>query len=123
MAGPELITVGNYVLLYEAELAQSVLDDAGIESVLLDDNVGRMLPWIVVGGFKVQVNPEDAEAARGLLTASFPAENAPPFSCPNCNSPEIVFGESAGSAPSLPAPVEVEETCWECQSCGHRWKN
>lgn len=118
MSGPELITVGNYVLLYEAELAQSILQDAGIESVLLDDNIGRMLAWIVVGGFKVQVNQDDADAARNLLTASFPAENAAPSCCPNCNSPEIV---EASASTSLPTPAGVEETPWECKSCGHRW--
>ena len=69
MPDSDLITIGNYTFLPEAELAQGILDDVGIESVLLDDNVGRMLSWIAVGGFRLQVNKADADAARKVLTA------------------------------------------------------
>jgi predicted permease len=57
---------------FPAELAQSILDDAGIESVVIDDNMGRMLGWNVGGGFKLQVNKENAEVALRLLSAPKP---------------------------------------------------
>ena len=76
MPDSDLITVGNYTFLPEAELAQGILDDVGIESVLLDDNVGRMLSWIAVGGFRLQVNKADADEARKLLTATTKTESS-----------------------------------------------
>ena len=72
MADGELITVGNYLGLPEVELAQSVLHDSGVESVIIDDNIGRMLGWNVVGGFKLQVNKADADVARQLLRVTEP---------------------------------------------------
>ena len=47
MAGSELITVGNCVRLPESELARSVerLGGWGIESVIINDSMGRMLGW------------------------------------------------------------------------------
>lgn len=73
MPDPDFITVGNYTSLPEAELAQGILEEAGIESVLLDDNMGRMLSWIAVGGFRLQVNEDDADAAFKLLRPPPPA--------------------------------------------------
>lgn len=75
MPDPGLITVGNYAFLPEAELAQGILYEAGIESVLLDDNMGRMLSWITVGGFRLQVKMDDADAAVKLLTAPQPVSS------------------------------------------------
>lgn len=72
MAESELITVGNYIRLAEAELAQGLLDEAGIESVIIDDNVGRMIGWNVVGGFKLQVNKQDADLAYRLVHSTVP---------------------------------------------------
>jgi len=71
----DLITIGNYASLLEAEIAQGILDDAGIESVLLDDNMGRMLSWIAIGGFRLQVKKDDAEAALKLLSAPQPVSS------------------------------------------------
>jgi hypothetical protein len=78
MAESELITVGVYTQLPEAEIVQGILYDAGIESVLVDGNVGRMLTWVVVGGFKLQVNKADAEAALKLLSVPNPGQEEDP---------------------------------------------
>ena len=120
MADVELITVGNYSGLPEAELAQGVLDAAGIESVLVDENVGRMLTWTVVGGFKLQVNKDDAEAAVKLLSSSIVTAN--PGRCPNCDSAEIALDESASSGDSASGiSAEGQGTLWECKACGYCW--
>ena len=120
MADIELVTVGNYSGLPEAELAQGILDAAGIESVLVDENVGRMLTWTVVGGFKLQVNKDDAEAAAGLLSSSIATGN--PGRCPNCDSADIALDESASSGDSVSAGTAAEgQRSWECKSCGYCW--
>lgn len=119
MADVELITVGNYSGLPEAELAQGILDTAGIESVLVDENVGRMLTWTVVGGFKLQVNKDDAESAVKLLSSSIAAGN--PGRCPNCDSADIALDDSAGSGDSAPSGTPQSQQSWECKSCGYCW--
>jgi hypothetical protein len=123
---PDLITIGNYTFLSEAELARGILDDAGIESVLIDDNMGRMLGWNVVGGFKLQVNKDNADAAIKLLSTAGSAAFAPPR-CPGCGSFDLVLQETAGPAAYTGAssltPVEIHEQSWECKSCGFCWDN
>ncbi len=58
----------------EALLAKSMLDSAGIESFLGDENLVR-LDWFysnLVGGIKLMVREEDAETARTLLKENIP---------------------------------------------------
>lgn len=64
----------------QAFVEKSVLDDAGIECFLQDDNVVRM-DWLwsnAMGGIKLLVREKDAEEALKLLSQSPPdeAENA-----------------------------------------------
>ena len=130
MADGELITVGNYVGLPEAELAQSVLHDAGVESVIIDDNIGRMLGSNVVGGFKLQVNKADADVALQLLRVTEPLSSTPALQqtrCPNCDSADITLEESDGptgyTGDSRPMHLVIgnQEKSWECKSCGYCW--
>jgi len=70
--GPEfrdLVVVRSYWNLLEAELAKGALDAAGIECFLFDDNMVR-LDWFnanALGGVKLRVEPQDAEAAQRIL--------------------------------------------------------
>jgi Putative prokaryotic signal transducing protein len=66
----ELVTIRTFRDLAEATPAKGMLDSAGIQCVLLDDNVGRMLPARAVGGIRMQVSRVDANAALQLLTPS-----------------------------------------------------
>jgi hypothetical protein len=53
----------------EAWLAKSVLDSAGIECFLFDENVVR-IDWFLsnaIGGIKLRVREEDVAAAAALL--------------------------------------------------------
>jgi hypothetical protein len=56
---------------WEAELVKGLLDSAGIEAVLKDDNLGSMAPAMSVnlgpGGMKVIVSSEDYEVATQLI--------------------------------------------------------
>ena len=62
----------QYMTLPEALLAKSILDSAGIESFLGDQNIIRM-DWFLsnaLGGVKLRVREEDVEAATALLNRS-----------------------------------------------------
>lgn len=70
--GPAPVMVGRYFFLPDAQVAKSILDSAGIESFLADENLVRM-DWLyanAVGGIKLLVRHEDAETARKLLEES-----------------------------------------------------
>jgi hypothetical protein len=65
----DLLTIRQFRDLPEALLAKSVLDSAGIECFLGDDNLIRM-DWLwsnLLGGIKLRVRQEDALVAARLL--------------------------------------------------------
>ena len=65
----DLLTIRQFRDLPEALLAKSVLDSAGIECFLGDDNLIRM-DWLwsnLLGGIKLRVRQEDALVASHLL--------------------------------------------------------
>jgi hypothetical protein len=69
---PEILR--RYLHIGDALIGKSVLDSAGIESMLADDNLIRM-DWFVsnaVGGVKLIVRHEDAEAAANILEQGMP---------------------------------------------------
>ena len=68
----DLLTIRQFRDLPEALLAKSVLDSAGIECFLGDDNLIRM-DWLwsnLLGGIKLRVRQEDALVASRLLEQS-----------------------------------------------------
>jgi len=65
----DLLTIRQFRDLPQALLAKSVLDSAGIECFLGDDNLIRM-DWLwsnLLGGIKLRVRQEDALVASRLL--------------------------------------------------------
>src|SRR5882724_8221653 len=71
---PGPIMVGRYRDSGEAMIAKSMLDSAGIECFLGDENLVR-LDWFysnIIGGIKLMVREEDAETARKLLEENIP---------------------------------------------------
>jgi Putative prokaryotic signal transducing protein len=65
----DLVTIRSYWGLLEAEMAKGLLDSAGIESFLFDDNIVRM-DWfnaIALGGVKLLVDPQNVDAANHIL--------------------------------------------------------
>ncbi len=70
----ELVTIRKFRDLPEAVLAKGLLESAGIECFLADDNLVRM-DWFIsnfVGGIKLQVKAEDATAANEVLEQPIP---------------------------------------------------
>lgn len=128
------VIVGRYRDLAIASVAKSMLDSAGIESFLADDNVIRM-DWFysnAMGGIKLLVRGEDAAEARELLEGQAPekfeVEGVGEYEqpkCPNCGSLDVSFEEldrkiaHTGLLVSLPIPAAKHG--WNCHACGHSW--
>ena len=75
----DLVTIRTFRDLPEALLAKGLLESAGIECFLTDDNMVR-LDWFIsnaFGNMRLQVNRDDSEAAMEILDQPTPddAEN------------------------------------------------
>ena len=129
---PKPVVVGRYRDLGQAMVAKSVLDSAGIESFLTDENVIRM-DWLysnALDGIKLLVRDEDAAVSRELLAEKIPekievegiGEYEQP-KCPKCGSLDVSFEEldrkiaHVGLLISLPIPATKHG--WNCHDCGH----
>jgi hypothetical protein len=131
----ELVTLRQFRDLPEALLAKGSLESAGIEAVLADDNLIR-LDWFysnLLGGIKLKVRAQDAEAANEILNQPIPefvdiegvGEYQQP-KCPRCQSLDVTFQElneflSYGSA-YLGIPIPVCKKAWTCHTCGNEWE-
>ncbi len=70
----DLVSIRRFRDLPEALLAKGSLEASGIECFLTDDNMVRM-DWFIsnlLGGIKLAVNREDAEAAAAILDEPMP---------------------------------------------------
>jgi hypothetical protein len=129
------VTMRQFRDLPEALLAKGSLESAGIQSYLVDDNMIRM-DWFIsnlLGGIKLKVRPEDAEAASEILNQPIPetldVEGVGSFEqpkCPRCESLDVSYGElnkfvSYGTA-YVGIPIPVYKKGWTCHGCGHEWE-
>jgi hypothetical protein len=62
-----MIEVGTYFTLLDAQLAQTALGAAGIQSAITPDGAGGLFPFDVSGGTRLLVDDVDADAALALL--------------------------------------------------------
>ncbi|MGA3196581.1 MAG: DUF2007 domain-containing protein [Terriglobales bacterium] len=130
----ETVTVRKFRDLPEALLAKGSLQSAGIEAYLLDDNMIRM-DWFIsnlLGGIKLQVRPEDVEAANEILDQPTPevleVEGVGDYEqpkCPRCQSFDVAYQEldkfaSYGTA-YVGIPIPIHKSTWTCHACGHEW--
>lgn len=66
-----IVEVANYPSRFEAELAISFLETAGIDAMgRFGDANGALPHYAMVDGFRVCVFDDDLDAAREILTAS-----------------------------------------------------
>lgn len=63
----EIVCVGTYFNEGEAELAKGLLEANGIVAMILSDTAGDMFPPFAEGGYRLCVQPADAEKAQELL--------------------------------------------------------
>lgn len=133
---PKPVIIGRYRDLPEASVAKSILDSAGIESFLIDDNLVR-LDWFysnLVGGIKLVVREEDTEAASKFLDQivpeKFDVDNVGEYQqphCPNCHSFDLSY-DGLNKPPTYAAlflglPIPITEKGWKCHACGHAWND
>ena len=77
---PELRTVAVFDVAYKADLARTLLEESGIQAVVVDGEVASM-EWLLVSavhGIKVQVAEGQAERAEAILEETF-ADDMLPF--------------------------------------------
>jgi ribosomal protein S27AE len=134
-AGP--VTVGQYRDLPEALVSRAVLEQAGIQSFLSDENTVRT-NWTLsnaVGGIRLQVAAKDEAEAREVLSQpalhQFATDSGVDFVqpvCPKCGSTDVMANDHerkvlAGSIPvSIPLPHrEASGAEWRCLQCDAVW--
>lgn len=131
-----LVTVQSYRDLSEASIARSVLESAGIQAFLSEENLVRM-NWMLsnfLGGIRLQVAEEDLETAQEILAQPTPQniqlENDESYSqprCPQCGSLEVVHatrntGLKLAGLYALHLPIPLPHDSLLCGSCGHKWE-
>jgi hypothetical protein len=133
----ELLVLQQFRDMPQAFLAKGTLESAGIECFLVDDNMIR-LDWFIsnlLGGVKLAVKAEHAEAARELLEQPIPegfeVEGVGDYEqprCPRCGSVEITHEAARDKRIALTAlyvsalPIPVARDVWKCESCGAHWR-
>lgn len=130
---PGPVVIGRYRVLLEALMAKSILDSAGIESFLVDENLVRLgFHFALMVGIKLMVRAEDEETARKLLEKQIPekfdvagvGEYLQPR-CPRCGSLDVGFDEidkkGANAAVALGVPLAITRKGGTCHACGHEW--
>jgi hypothetical protein len=133
-----LVTVRTYRDLSEAFVGRSLLESAGIQAWIADENLVRM-DWFLsntVGGLRLQVEAPDEADARAILEQGVPETIA--YSeqevyvqptCPKCGSAEVTLGDGTEDGRSLVAlaalaiPVPPRKAGWHCEACGADWED
>ena len=131
----KMITIRQFRDLPEALLAKGSLDSAGIDCALVDDNMVRM-DWFIsnfIGGVKLQVQPDEVEAAIEILDQPIPegfdvagiGQYQQPH-CPRCQSLDVNFQEVAPAAfltTLVSMPIPFHRRAWRCHSCDAEWED
>ena len=132
----KLVTIRKFRDLPEALLAKGVLESAGIECNLLDDNMVR-LDWFwsnLIGGMRLQVLPEEVDSANAILDQPIPENfdvpgvgDYPQPRCPKCESLDVGYQELYAPVAYLSAyvgvPIPMERRAWRCHACHAEWED
>lgn len=62
-----LVTIRTFLTKIDADLAATVLEAAGIASVIRADDCGGIRPHLWMGGIELLVASDEADAARAIL--------------------------------------------------------
>jgi hypothetical protein len=79
MTPDDLVVVATFVNNFEAEVARSALEAAGIDVMIRADDCGGLRPHLWMGGVEIVVRREDAARAQEVLNVETPpAESSGP---------------------------------------------
>lgn len=104
---PKLVTVATFNMPYQAHLAKSRLEAAGIPAFIRDEHLVRMLPFLsqALGEVKLQVPDVHLKEAREILDST----------------PDVgLTDEEALSATPIEEPGPEPPELMECPHCGSR---
>lgn len=62
-----LVTIRTFLTKIDADLAATVLEAAGIASVIRADDCGGIRPHLWMGGIELLVASDEADAAQAIL--------------------------------------------------------
>ena len=130
----QFVLLRRYRDLPEAVVSKSILESAGIECYLSDENMVRM-DWFwsnLLGCAKLWVRLQDIDQARALINQNSPeafaVEGVGEFKqphCPNCQSVDS-FQELNKRVAFISAyigiPIPLKRRGWKCHSCRHSWR-
>lgn len=132
------ITIARYFEPSEAHVVRALLESAGLRATVADEHhVTANYPLsTALGGVRVQVPAEEAEAAAELVAAYSRGEldagdgdGAAAGGCPACGSQRVTPHVSGGSkllavAVFLlgSATFPTRESVYDCADCGHHWE-
>ncbi len=131
----EFVILCRFRDLPEAILIKSILDSAGIECFLSDENLIRM-DWFwsgLLGWVKLWVRQQDVDQAQSLISQGvleeFDVEGVGKFKqprCLRCQSIDIsfqgLFKPFAFISAYIGLPIPLKRRGWKCHSCGHSWR-
>jgi len=81
MSDPEIVVVRTFLNTFDAELAKSALEAAGIESMIRADDCGGVRPHLWMGGVELLVmegEVDRAEEVLGSVATDAPADEDAP---------------------------------------------
>ncbi|MPY90719.1 MAG: hypothetical protein GEU99_22720 [Luteitalea sp.] len=70
MSDTDLVRAATYVNRFEADLAKTTLEAAGVPVLVRADDCGGMRPHLWLGGIELFVRSEDAEKAAEVLACT-----------------------------------------------------
>jgi hypothetical protein len=130
------VVIRQYRDIPEAMTDRMILEAAGIDCFLYDENMVR-LDWLwsnLLGGLKLVVRQSDVEDALRALSSTpnekFDVDGVGEYEqerCPNCGSMDVSCNElkkriAGAGLLLLGIPIAMHQKGWNCHSCGHIWE-
>ena len=134
----DFVTIKHFDNQMDAHFVQSILENEGIYSILVDKNMGSLYPGVIaIGGIRLQVDSKDLEQALAILedVSSTPVidDKDEAIKCPNCSSTDFYTGSKNTSG--LQGVINTLivllrsvfpiffKNVYKCKKCGTEFKN